>query len=81
MTEIETSRLLLRRWREGDLEAYACICADPEVMRYLPATLGREESAEQMAGFAPLGGARIRALGCGGEGFGRVHRLYRTDVP
>ena len=51
MTEIETSRLLLRRWREGDLDAYARICADPEVMRYLPATLGREESAEQMAWF------------------------------
>jgi RimJ/RimL family protein N-acetyltransferase len=51
MTEIETRRLLLRRWREGDLDAYARICADPEVMRYLPATLGREESAEQMAWF------------------------------
>ena len=51
MTEIETERLLLRQWREGDLEAYARICADPEVMRYLPATLGREESAEQMAWF------------------------------
>ncbi len=51
MTEIETDRLLLRRWREGDLDAYARICADPEVMRYLPATLGWEESAEQMAWF------------------------------
>ncbi len=51
MTEIETDRLLLCRWREGDLDAYARICADPEVMRYLPATLGREESAQQMAGF------------------------------
>ena len=51
MTEIETRRLLLRQWREGDLDAYARICADPEVMRYLPATLGREESAEQMAWF------------------------------
>jgi RimJ/RimL family protein N-acetyltransferase len=51
MTEIETTRLLLRRWREGDLGAYARICADPEVMRYLPATLGLEESVEQMAGF------------------------------
>jgi RimJ/RimL family protein N-acetyltransferase len=51
MTEIETDRLLLRRWREGDLDAYARICADPEVMRYLPATLSREESAEQIAWF------------------------------
>ena len=51
MTEIETERLLLRQWREGDLEAYARICADTEVMRYLPATLSREESVGQMAGF------------------------------
>ena len=37
MTEIqlETERLLLRMWREADFEAYAEICADPEVMRYL----------------------------------------------
>jgi RimJ/RimL family protein N-acetyltransferase len=52
MTEIETPRLLLRRWREEDLDAYARLCADPEVMRYLPAPLSLEESAEQMAGFA-----------------------------
>ena len=51
MTEIETERLLLRQWREGDLEAYARICADTKVMRYLPATLSREKSLEQMAGF------------------------------
>ena len=51
MFEIETERLLLRRWRDEDLDAYARICADPEVMRYLPATMSREESAAQMAGF------------------------------
>jgi RimJ/RimL family protein N-acetyltransferase len=32
---LETERLTLRMFREGDLEAYAAICADPEVMRYL----------------------------------------------
>lgn len=32
---LETDRLLLRPWRESDLDAYAAICADPEVMRYL----------------------------------------------
>jgi RimJ/RimL family protein N-acetyltransferase len=37
MTEItlETDRLLLRPWRVDDFEAYARICADVEVMRYL----------------------------------------------
>lgn len=32
---LETERLLLRMWRESDFEAYARICADPEVMRHL----------------------------------------------
>jgi RimJ/RimL family protein N-acetyltransferase len=51
MTEIETERLLLRRWRDEDRKPYARMCADPKVMRYLPATMSREESAEQIAGF------------------------------
>jgi len=29
--QLETERLLLRMWREDDFEAYAEICADPEV--------------------------------------------------
>jgi RimJ/RimL family protein N-acetyltransferase len=33
--QLETERLLMRMWREDDFEAYAEICADPEVMRYL----------------------------------------------
>ena len=32
---LETERLILRMWREADFEAYAELCADPEVMRYL----------------------------------------------
>ncbi len=33
---LETERLILRMWREADdFEAYAQLCADPEVMRYL----------------------------------------------
>src|SRR5579872_5374928 len=32
---LETSRLLLRPFVDSDLDAYARICADPEVMRYL----------------------------------------------
>src|SRR6266536_3458876 len=33
--KLETERLILRMWREDDFEAYAKICADPDVMRYL----------------------------------------------
>ena len=32
---LETARLILREWQEGDFDAYARLCADPEVMRYL----------------------------------------------
>jgi RimJ/RimL family protein N-acetyltransferase len=35
MTELTTPRLILRRWREDDLDALAAMNADPEVMRYV----------------------------------------------
>lgn len=51
MITLETQRLILRMWKEDDLEAYASICADPEVMRYLGdgKTLNRAETWRQMA--------------------------------
>jgi RimJ/RimL family protein N-acetyltransferase len=39
-----TDRLVLRQWRDEDLEPFARLNADPEVMRYFPAPLGREQS-------------------------------------
>ena len=33
--EIRTERLLLRGWRDRDVDAMARICSDPEVMRYM----------------------------------------------
>jgi ribosomal-protein-alanine N-acetyltransferase len=41
---IETERLLLRRWRDGDREPFAELNADPEVMEHFQATLTRELS-------------------------------------
>jgi RimJ/RimL family protein N-acetyltransferase len=35
MCEVETARLLLRRWREDDLERLAALYADPQVARFL----------------------------------------------
>ena len=32
---LETGRLLLRPFRDADLDAYAAMCADPEVMRHI----------------------------------------------
>jgi RimJ/RimL family protein N-acetyltransferase len=39
-----TSRLLLRLWRDSDLEAFAALNADPRVLEYFPRTLSRSES-------------------------------------
>jgi RimJ/RimL family protein N-acetyltransferase len=47
---IETPRLILRGFEEQDLDAYAEMCADPEVMRYLGGkTLSRADSWRNMA--------------------------------
>jgi RimJ/RimL family protein N-acetyltransferase len=35
MDEVETARLLLRRWRDGDAERLVALYADPLVSRYL----------------------------------------------
>lgn len=41
---IRTERLLLRQWRDEDLEPFAALNADAEVMEYFPALLTRAES-------------------------------------
>jgi RimJ/RimL family protein N-acetyltransferase len=48
---LETERLKLRAFRNSDLDAYAPICADPEVMKYLGTgvTLNRSEAWRSMA--------------------------------
>ena len=44
MTELCTSRLLLRHWRDEDRAPWAAMNADPEVMQHFPATLTEAES-------------------------------------
>lgn len=59
LDELRTSRLLLRRWRPEDLEAFAAMNADPEVMALFPAPLDRASSEAMVgrieAGFAEHG--------------------------
>ena len=43
---IETPRLRLRDWRDADLAPFAAMNADPDVMRFFPSVLTREESDE-----------------------------------
>lgn len=42
---LRTERLVLRRWRDRDLDPLAAMNADPEVMEHFPSTLTREQSA------------------------------------
>jgi len=42
--EIETDRLILRRWQERDLEPFVSLNADPRVMEFFPTTLSRAET-------------------------------------
>ena len=41
---IRTDRLVMRRWQDGDREPFAALNADPETMRFFPATLDRAAS-------------------------------------
>lgn len=41
---LETERLILRRWRSGDREAWAAMNADPQVMRHYEKPLTAAES-------------------------------------
>ncbi|MBI4500942.1 MAG: GNAT family N-acetyltransferase [Gemmatimonadetes bacterium] len=51
MLTLETERLLLRPFRDTDIDAYAVMCADPEVMRYVGdrGVLSRDDAWRQMA--------------------------------
>ena len=46
---IETERLVLRGWDDGDLDAFAAMSSDPEVMRFIGGPMDRAESWRRMA--------------------------------
>jgi RimJ/RimL family protein N-acetyltransferase len=87
MIELETERLIMRMWREDDFEAYARICADPEVMRYLnkdSKPLTRLESWRHMAFL--IGHWHLRGYGhwavvekSSGNLVGRIGFLYPEE--
>jgi len=72
----KTDRLLLRGWRDDDLEPFAALNADPEVMRHFPAPLARAESDALAAGIAEhldgegwgLWAVEVAGAGPGGRG-------------
>ena len=61
--QLQTPRLVLRAFRSDDLDAYAAICADAEVMRYIGSgePTDRTNAWRQMAAF----NGHWSLLGCG----------------
>jgi RimJ/RimL family protein N-acetyltransferase len=62
--------IILRQWRESDLEPLAAMNNDPEVMRHFPALIGREQSAawlQRQRGLIEEQGWGLWALDVGGE--------------
>ncbi|HEX3370398.1 MAG TPA: GNAT family N-acetyltransferase [Candidatus Cybelea sp.] len=88
---LETQRLLVRRWEDGDAAAAAAIYAKPEVMRFIPGGVWspertrqilarmRELEARQGFGFYPLVDKRSGAL-AGHAGLGHLEGGEEVEV-
>ncbi len=42
--KIETDRLILRQWQDSDVEPFAALNADPDVMKFFPKLMALEET-------------------------------------
>ena len=71
--ELSSERLLLRRWRAADLEPYAQMNADPEVMEFYPAPPADAPSAVERSA------SHVERIEAGFEdhGFG----LWAVEIP
>jgi RimJ/RimL family protein N-acetyltransferase len=88
MIRLETERLLLRMFTKDDLDAYASICADAEVMRFVGEgrPLSRTDAWRHLAIF--LGTWQLRGYGtlavqdkASGLMIGRVGYIHPEDWP
>lgn len=68
----ETERLILRPWQDRDLDPFAALNADPEVMRFFPAPFTRDETAAYMA--------RVASFAETGLGFQAVEEKGSGDL-
>jgi RimJ/RimL family protein N-acetyltransferase len=81
---LTTDRLTLRGWREDDLDPYAAITADPEVMRFMGGPLDRADTWRQMAfitGHWELRGYGLWVVEREGELIGRIGLLNPEGWP
>ncbi len=62
---IETDRLILRGWRDADVEPFHLMCTDPEVMRWLGPPMSRADAqaaADRQNGFIASHGYAFWAI-------------------
>ncbi|HAJ77206.1 MAG TPA: GNAT family N-acetyltransferase [Gammaproteobacteria bacterium] len=52
--QLETARLSLRQWQDRDLDGFAKMNTDEEVMRYFPSTLSRSQSKTAIEKYSTL---------------------------
>jgi len=82
LPSLETERLILRAWRASDLEAFAALNADPEVMKHFPSVRSRSESDQWVANTQD----KIRKYGFGThavevkDGFGFIGMVGLSQV-
>ena len=72
MTTIDTARLRLRHWNDTDLAGFAALNANPDVMRFFPAMLTREQSDAAAQRYQ-------QGLAARGYGFWAVERKEQGD--
>ena len=82
---LRSARVVLRDWRDEDLEAFAALNADPEVMRHFPSVLTRAQSDEvaaRLRGFLREHGWGVWAVEHEGRFIGIVGlSIPRFDAP
>lgn len=88
---IESERLVLRPWQEGDRDAYAALMGDPHVRRFYPSALSRSEADTQierhlsMQALNPLHfrAAFLRDNGAfvGMIGLATIEEAFRSAIP
>lgn len=84
--ELETERLLLRQFRQDDIDAYAAMLSDEETMRYIGGTGDRMDAWIRMA--AALGHWQLRGYGlfaveekASGKFIGRIGAYHPEGWP
>ena len=67
MIELETSRLVMRRWRASDREPFAAMNVDPRVMEFFPGLQDRATSDASVNYWMQCFDERGLLLGIGGS--------------